>query len=217
MNIKYNTIIFDLDGTLLNTLDDLTDSVNYALSACGYPKRTREEIRKFLGNGVKVLISKAVPVGISETDMIKCLTIFQKHYSKNMQHKTRPYDGINDLLKVLKENGCKLAIVSNKFDSAVKGLCKDYFQDYIPVAIGETRDVARKPAPDTVFAALKQLDSKTEEALYVGDSEVDVKTAHNAGLKCVGVTWGFRSREVLTSEGADFIIDKPQELLDFIY
>lgn len=216
MDIKYNTFLFDMDGTLLNTLEDLTDSVNYALETCGYPKRTMDEVRSFLGNGVKVLISKSVPANTSDTDMMHCLAIYQKHYSENMESKTRPYDGINELLQVLKEKGIKLAIVSNKFDSAVKALCREYFQGYIDIAIGESENVARKPAPDGVFTALNQLSSKKEEALYVGDSEVDVKTAHNAGLKCVGVTWGFRDREILKAEGADFIIDNPLELLDFI-
>lgn len=214
--MNYNTIVFDMDGTLLNTLEDLTDSVNYALQACGYTERTLDEIQCFVGNGVRVLMNRAVPAGTSEEDIIKCLTIYREHYSKNMQHKTRPYDGINELLKSLKEKGIKLAIVSNKYDSAVKALCKDYFQDYIRIAIGESPEVVKKPAPDSVFTALEQLGAVKDEALYVGDSEVDVQTARNAGLKCIGVTWGFRDREVLATEGADIIIDKPLELLDYL-
>lgn len=214
--MKYNTIVFDMDGTLLNTLEDLTDSVNYALQICGYTKRTLDEVQRFVGNGVRVLMNQAVPAGTSEEDIVKCLTIYRKHYSENMQHKTRPYDGINELLKSLKERGIKLAIVSNKYDSAVKALCKDYFQDYIRIAIGESPEVAKKPAPDSVFTALEQLGAVKEEALYVGDSEVDVQTARNAGLKCIGVTWGFRDREVLAAEGADIIIDRPQELLEYL-
>lgn len=214
--MKYNTIVFDMDGTLLNTLEDLTDSVNYALQICGYTERTLDEVRCFVGNGVRVLMNQAVPAGTSEEDIVKCLTIYRKHYSENMQHKTRPYDGINELLKSLKEKGIKLAIVSNKYDSAVKALCKDYFQDYIQIAIGESPEVAKKPAPDSVFTALEQLGAVREEALYVGDSEVDVQTARNAGLKCIGVTWGFRDREVLAAEGADIIIDRPHELLEYL-
>lgn len=214
--MKYNAIVFDMDGTLLNTLEDLADSVNYALQICGYTERTLDEIQRFVGNGVRVLMNQAVPAGTSEEDIINCLTIYRKHYSENMQHKTRPYDGINELLKSLKERGIKLAIVSNKYDSAVKALCKDYFQDYIRIAIGESPEVAKKPAPDSVFTALELLGAVKEEALYVGDSEVDVQTARNAGLKCIGVTWGFRDREVLATEGADIIIDKPQELLDYL-
>lgn len=214
--MKYNTIVFDMDGTLLNTLEDLTDSVNYALQICGYTERTLDEVRCFVGNGVRVLMNQAVPAGTSEEDIVKCLTIYRKHYSENMQHKTRPYDGINELLKSLKEKGIKLAIVSNKYDSAVKALCKDYFQDYIQIAIGESPEVAKKPAPDSVFTALEQLGAVKEEALYVGDSEVDVQTARNAGLKCIGVTWGFRDRKVLAAEGADIIIDRPHELLEYL-
>jgi phosphoglycolate phosphatase len=214
--MKYNTIIFDMDGTLLNTLEDLTDSVNYALQICGYTERTLDEIRCFVGNGVRVLINQAVPARTSEEDVVNCLTIYRKHYSENMQHKTRPYDGINELLKSLKEKDIKLAIVSNKYDSAVKALCKDYFQDYIQIAIGESPEIAKKPAPDSVFTALEQLGAVKEKALYVGDSEVDVQTARNAGLACIGVTWGFRDREVLAAEGADIIIDRPQELLDYL-
>ncbi|QHQ62166.1 HAD-IIIA family hydrolase [Anaerocolumna sedimenticola] len=214
--MKYTTVIFDLDGTLLNTLEDLTDSVNYALGKFGYPLRTIDEIRQFVGNGVKVLINLAVPNKTSAEDTDKCLKLYRKHYSENMQNKTRPYDGITEMLKSLKEKGIKLAVVSNKYDTAVKALCNDYYKEYIEVAIGESPDVAKKPAPDSVFAALKELGSEKEDALYVGDSDVDVHTAHNAGIKCVGVTWGFRNREILKREGADYIIDKPEELLQYV-
>ncbi len=214
--MKYNTIIFDLDGTLLNTLEDLTDSVNYALNEFGYPLRTINEIRQFVGNGVKVLMDRAVPHGTSPEDTAKCLEIYRKHYSGNMQNKTRPYDGIYELLTDLKEKGAKLAVVSNKYDSAVKALCNDYYKEYIRVAIGESPEVAKKPAPDSVYAALAKLAAAKEEAVYVGDSDVDVRTAHNAGLKCIGVTWGFRNREILKAEGADYIIDKPEELLELL-
>lgn len=214
--MKYTTVIFDLDGTLLNTLEDLTDSVNYALGKFGYPLRTIDEIRQFVGNGVKVLINLAVPNKTSAEDTDKCLELYRKHYSENMQNKTRPYDGITEMLKSLKEKGVKLAVVSNKYDTAVKALCNDYYKEYIEVAIGESPDVAKKPSPDSVFAALKELGSEKEDALYVGDSDVDVHTAHNAGIKCVGVTWGFRNREILKAEGADYIIDKPEELLQYV-
>lgn len=214
--MKYNTVIFDMDGTLLDTLEDLTDSVNYALNKFGYPLRTLNEIRSFVGNGVKVLMNLSVPNGTSAEDTAKCLEIYRKNYSENMQNKTRPYEGINNLLKNLKEKGIKLAIVSNKYDSAVKALCKDYYHEFIQVAIGESQGVAKKPAPDSVYAALEQLGSSEEEAIYVGDSDVDVHTAHNAGLKCIGVTWGFRNRDILNAEGADFIIDKPEELLGYL-
>ncbi len=213
---KYDTIIFDLDGTLLDTLEDLTDSVNFALELHGYPKRSIEEIRTFVGNGVGRLIELAVPGGMDDPFYSDCLEVFRTHYSKNMQNKTAPYKGIIELLKHLKEENYKLAVVSNKFDKAVKGLVREFFGDYIQVAIGESTHISRKPAPDTVFKALEELNASLDKAVYVGDSDVDVKTANNAGIKCVGVTWGFRDREVLEKEGADYIIDLPMELLEII-
>ncbi|BCJ95142.1 phosphoglycolate phosphatase [Anaerocolumna cellulosilytica] len=212
----FHTIIFDMDGTILNTLEDLADSVNYALLQCGFPKRTLDEVRCFVGNGVQVLIDRAVPAGTNEKEKETCLSIYREYYNQNMQNKTRPYNGILELLKQLKSYNYKLAIVSNKYDSAVKSLCKEYYSDFIQVAIGESDLVGKKPAPDGVLAALKELNSSKEHALYIGDSEVDIQTAHNAGLKCVGVTWGFRTRELLLAEGADIIVDTPRELLDFL-
>ncbi len=210
---KYDTVVFDLDGTLLNTLDDLADSVNYAMHKYGFPCRELDEVRNFVGNGVGRLMELSIPDGLNNPQYEKCLADFRSHYSGNMQNRTAAYEGINELLAELKEKGYKLAIVSNKFDKAVKGLNKVYFEDYIKVAIGESEDIRRKPAPDTVFQALEELGSTTSSVIYVGDSEVDVKTAKNSGIVCVGVTWGFRGREVLKREGADFIIDKPRELL----
>lgn len=214
--MKINTVIFDLDGTLLNTLEDLTDSVNYGLTQLDYPQRTLEEINSFVGNGVKVLIEKALPAKASSKDIEQCLHIFRDHYSNNMRNKTKPYEGVCEVLKVLKEKNYRLAVVSNKFDAAVKMLCEEYFSDFIKTAIGESSNVNRKPAPDSVYRAMDVLGSKKEECIYVGDSEVDVKTAHNAGIKCIGVTWGFRGRQVLESEGSDFIVDSPKEILDVL-
>jgi phosphoglycolate phosphatase len=212
--MAYNTIIFDLDGTLLNTLEDLKDGVNYALDKLGQPARTLNEVREFIGNGVEKLIDQAVLSGTSPEDTAKCLAIFREFYANNMQNKTCPYRGILELLKELNKQNYKLAIVSNKFDTAVKALCKDYFSEFIQVAIGDSPNSARKPAPDSVYTALKELNSTPEQAIYVGDSEVDVYTAHNAGLPCVSVTWGFRSRILLESVGADILIDQPDELLN---
>ncbi|PJI09264.1 MULTISPECIES: HAD family hydrolase [Clostridium] len=216
---KYDTVIFDLDGTLLNTLDDLADSANFALSLYDLPNRTTDEVRRFLGNGVAKLIERCIPNGRQNEYYEKCLADFRKHYSKNMQNKTTPYTGIMELLGQLSEKGYKIAIVSNKFDSAVKGLNELYFNKYIKVAIGEmeSEGVAKKPAPDTVFKALKELRSTPDRAVYVGDSEVDVKTAKNSGLPCVGVTWGFRNRQILNDEGANYIIDKPEQLVEIVY
>lgn len=213
---KYDTIIFDLDGTLLNTLEDLTDSVNHALVQFEFPCRTIEEVRMFVGNGVARLIELAIPKGLNNPKYQQCLLEMRMHYSKNMQNKTSVYKGIMELLKQLSKDGYKIAIVSNKFDIAVKGLNQLYFENYIKVAIGESENISRKPAPDTVYKALEELGSTVDKAIYVGDSEVDVKTAKNSGVLSVGVTWGFRDREVLESKGADYIIDYPQELLAII-
>lgn len=214
--MKYNTIIFDLDGTLLNTLDDLKDSLNYALERHGYEMRTLEEVRRFVGNGVEKLVQRALPSHASNEEVQKCLATFKDHYKDNMQNKTRPYDGIIDLLAKLKSRNYNMAIVSNKFDAAVKALVKDYFGDYINVAIGESATVKSKPAPDSVYVALKEFGSDIKDAVFVGDSETDVKTAKNAGIPCVGVTWGFRTRDVLINEGADYIIDTPDELIKIL-
>lgn len=213
---KYDTVIFDLDGTLLDTLEDLADSVNFALSLYGFPCRRIEEIRSFVGNGVARLMELSIPDGINNSQYKKCLADFRNHYSQNMQNKTKAYKGIVELLKQLAKENYKLAIVSNKFDGAVKGLNQVYFEEYIKVAIGESEGVSKKPAPDTVFKALKKLGSFANNAVYVGDSEVDVKTAKNSGIVCIGVTWGFRNRRVLEQEGADYIIDKPEELIEII-
>ena len=212
----YDTVIFDLDGTLLNTLDDLTDSVNSALKRHGFPGRTIDEVRRFVGNGVERLMALSVPEGTEEAIYRDCLADFKKHYSGNMRSKTAPYDGIMALLKQLKEAQYKVAVVSNKFDAAVKELCRDYFGAYIDAAIGESPDTARKPAPDIVGKALLELGSAPSAAVYVGDSEVDAETAKNAGLLFIGVTWGFRSREVLERQGVSWIIDRPEELPDII-
>ena len=213
---KYDTVIFDLDGTLLNTIEDLTDSVNFALGLYGFPHKSLEKIRSFVGNGAARLIELSIPDGASNPMYEKCFVDFRNHYSMNMRNKTDAYEGIMELLRQLLEKKYKIAIVSNKFDTAVKELNKIYFEKYIKVAIGESEKVSKKPAPDTVFKALEELGSVTDKSVYVGDSEVDVKTAKNAGVICVGVTWGFRNRKVLEQNGADYIIDTPQELLKII-
>jgi len=212
MNSPYRTAVFDLDGTLLDTLDDLADSVNFALALNGMPQRSREEVRRFVGNGVARLIHLAVPEGTDAAQEAKCLAEFQAHYLKNMEHKTAPYPGVLELLEALADAGVARAVVSNKFDGAVKGLCRGYFGARIPVAIGESQQVARKPAPDTVFRALAELGADPAGAVYIGDSDVDIQTARNAGLPCISVSWGFRSRDFLTEHGAEPIVDTIAEL-----
>lgn len=211
--MNYNTVIFDLDGTLLNTLDDLCDSTNYALSSHGLPVRTLSEVKSFVGNGVRLLIERAVPSGTSIETIDSVYHTFKDYYKDHMKDKTGPYDGIIQLLTRLKERNVRTAIVSNKYDAAVKQLASDYFDGLVMEAIGESPLIPKKPAPDSVFAALDRLNSTKEHCLYVGDSDVDMKTAHNAGVTGVGVTWGFRDRDCLISNGAVHIIDEPMELL----
>ena len=211
-----NTIIFDLDGTLLNTLEGLKNSTNFALKKFNSPEITLEQTRSFVGNGVRKLIERAIPNGEQNPDFEKCLNTFKEHYSKTMYQKTVAYDGIEDMLTELKKRGVKTGVVSNKFDTAVKELCKNYFDGLIIVAIGESPNVRKKPAPDSVLKAMKILGAKPENTLYVGDSDLHIQTAKNSNLKSVGVTWGFRDRELLEKEGADFIINTPCELLELI-
>ena len=214
--MKYNTVIFDLDGTLLNTLDDLCDSLNDILVGKGYSPTSIKDVKGFVGNGVRNLVRLSVPEHCSEDEVTIIMEEFMEHYSHNMQNKTRPYNGIMELLLDLSRYNYKIAIVSNKFDTAVKSLSRTYFGNLIPVAIGESTEIKRKPAPDSIFTAIKELGSDITKTVLVGDSETDVQTAKNAGIPCIGVTWGFRSREVLRSAGADYLIDTPRELLTLI-
>jgi len=214
--MKYNTVIFDLDGTLLNTLDDLRDSLNDTLSSKGFSPRTIEDVKRFVGNGVRNLVRLSIPESCSEEDVTEVLAEFKDNYKNNMQNKTRPYNGIMELLLDLHRYNFKLAIVSNKYDSAVKTLARTYFGNLISVAIGETPEIKRKPSPDSIFRAIKELGSDLETTVLVGDSETDIQTAKNAGIACIGVTWGFRCRDVLRNEGADYIIDTPKELLTLL-
>ncbi len=211
-------VIFDLDGTLLNTLEDLCDSTNYALSEFGYPSRTLEEVRTFVGNGVRKLIERAIPDGVANPNLESCLEVFKKHYAENMYNKTSPYDGVLEMLKDLRLKGIHTAVVSNKFDEAVKNLCKKYFGELVQVAIGEdeANGVRKKPAPDSVFRAMSELQVNIDNVIYVGDSETDVQTAKNAEIDCIGCIWGFRDRDVLVREGAKYIISEPAQILEIV-
>lgn len=207
-----DTIVFDLDGTLLNTLDDLMDSVNFALARYGYAPRSYDEVRRFVGNGVRKLVERALPEGHKDR-ADEALQVFSAHYDKNKNNKTAPYDGIVDMLHAVKAAGFKTAIVSNKYERAVIELSQTVFGGYIDVSVGERAGVAPKPAPDGVFTALEALHTDPRDAVYVGDSDVDVATARNAGLKMIGVTWGFRDRALLESLGADRIVERPADIL----
>ena len=211
----YKTFIFDLDGTLLDTIGDLAASVNYALRTNGMPEHSTDDVRRFVGNGVRLLMERAVPDGAANPFFDDAFADFRQHYMVHSLDTTRPYDGIPETLAELKSRGCRLAVVSNKFMSATQELIRHFFPDTIEVAIGEheAEGIRKKPAPDTVFAALKQLGVGKEDAVYVGDSDVDILTARNSGLPCISVLWGFRDRDFLIQHGAKTLISAPHELL----
>ena len=212
---SFSTYIFDLDGTLLDTLGDLAASVNYALRTHGMPEHSVDDVRRFVGNGVRKLMERAVPDGADNPRFDAAFATFRQHYMAHSLDTTRPYEGIPEALEALKARGCHLAVVSNKMMAATQALCHHFFPDTIEVAIGEDEaaGIRRKPAPDTVFAALKALGVGKEDAAYVGDSDVDIQTARNAGLPCISVLWGFRDRDFLISHGAQTFITHPAELL----
>ncbi len=207
-----NTVIFDLDGTLLNTLGDLTDATNYALTQYGYPVRTEEEIRSFVGNGIRLLVKRALPDGADDGVVEKVLEKFKEYYEAHLADRTVPYEGIDELLERLRAEGYRLAIVSNKADFAVQILRERYFAESIPLAVGETAGVPKKPAPDSLYSIMERLGSSPEESVYVGDSAVDIETARNAGVDCISVTWGFCSVGFLLSKGAGITAKKPDEI-----
>ena len=204
-------ILFDLDGTLLNTLEDLLDATNYALELCGYPRRTLSELRRFVGNGAENQIRMSLPEGASPEEVQRVLKIYKPYYTEHCQVKTRPYDGILEALAVLKEK-YPIAVVSNKPDAAVKALCAELFPCIF--ALGEAPDCPRKPAPDMVFKACRAIGADT--CVYVGDSEVDVRTAKNAGVPCLSVLWGFRDREEIEAAGGEHFCEKPIDLIEKI-
>lgn len=209
----YNTYIFDLDGTLLSSLADLAASCNYALRTNGMPERTLDEVRRFVGNGVKKLMERATPNGLQNPLFDKTLADFRQHYMKHNLDTTCPYEGVMPMLEELQRRGKKVAVVSNKFYAATQELCHHFFGDLVTVAIGEREDIRKKPAPDTVIEALRQLNATAEESVYIGDSDVDIDTARNAGMPCISVLWGFRDKEFLIEHGATTLVATPQEIL----
>ena len=221
----YNTFIFDLDGTLLDTLQDLADSVNYALRQHHMPEHSVDDVRQFVGNGVRRLMEQAIPDGAANPHFEATFATFRQYYMLHSLDTTKPYDGIPELIHELKERGCQLAVVSNKMMAATQQLVGHFFPE-IDVAIGEheAEGIRKKPAPDTVIAALQQLEvgqqpkanSQKSKAVYVGDSDVDIATAHNAGLPCISVLWGFRNRDFLLAHGATTLIEKPSDILTFL-
>lgn len=210
------TVLFDLDGTLLNTLTDLSNSVNFALKAHELPERTVQEIRAFLGNGIRNLIEKSVPFNTSVEVLDKVFQSFKTYYLKHGLDYTTPYVGIMPLLEKLKKESFKMAIISNKVDAAVQQLNSQFFADYMDIAVGEKPNVKRKPAPDSVLFAIEALGAQPDTTLYIGDSEVDYETARAASVKCVLVTWGFRDERDLKLLKSDFYANSPEELYNII-
>jgi phosphoglycolate phosphatase len=213
--MTYGAYIFDLDGTLLDTLGDLAASVNYALRMHGMPEHTMDDVRRFVGNGVRKLMERAVPGGASNPEFEAAFATFRQHYMAHSLDTTKPYEGIPEMLEALRARGCRLAVVSNKMMAATQDLCRHFFPDTIEVAIGENEaeGIHKKPAPDTVFEALRQLGIGQERAVYVGDSDVDIETARNSGLPCISVLWGFRDRDFLIQHGAKTFISAPSDLI----
>ena len=216
-DMRYDTVIWDMDGTLLNTLDDLHLAVNHALCVHGFQLREREEVRRLLGNGVKKLVAGVVPGGEDNVRFSEVLSTFKSYYVEHCRDNTRPYDGIPETLYVLKQMGVRMAVVSNKLQAGVDELYDAHFRDTIDVAVGERPGMARKPAPDMVRLALQELGADAAaRAVYIGDSEVDLATARNSALDCISVTWGFRDREWLVSQGAVMLADSPADIVDLI-
>ncbi len=209
-------ILFDLDGTLLDTLDDLTAAVNVALGEFGYPLRTKAEVRRFVGNGVRRLMEQAVPAGTSSQDFEPCFERMRSYYAGHNAEKTAPYEGVLALLQTLKERGIPMALVSNKPDGPVAQLADIHFPGIFSVTVGDQPGLERKPAPDMPLLALERLGLQREDVVYVGDSDVDFRTARNTGVPIVSVSWGFRDREVLEALGPDYLIDRPEQLLELV-
>lgn len=213
--MRYETYIFDLDGTLLDTLGDLAASVNYALRSHGMPEHSLDDVRRFVGNGVRRLMERAIPEGAANPLFDETFATFRQYYMAHSLDTTRPYDGIPETLAELRRRDCHIAVVSNKMMAATVELCRHFFPDTVEVAIGEheAEGIRKKPAPDTVFAALRQLGVGKERAVYVGDSDVDIQTAANADIPCISVLWGFRDKDFLIQHGAKTFVSAPQELL----
>ena len=214
MKLTKRYAIFDLDGTLLDTLDDLTDSMNYMLGKHNFPLRTRNEVRNFVGNGVRKLVERAIPTEYKADDEFidKFYNDFSLYYNSHSDVKTSPYPGTLDMLDKLLENGFDIAIVSNKIDSAVKSLSAKFFGERIKSAIGEKPSIRHKPEPDMVFMAMEEMGADKENSIYIGDSEVDIQTAKNAGIPCISVLWGFKDRKFLEDSGATVIVESMEEL-----
>ena len=210
--MKYKAVLFDMDGTVLDTLGDLAAAVNHTLREFSMPERSIAEVAAALSNGAAYLIAHTVPDGTPKELTDKVLAAYALYYDAHCDILTGPYDGIVPLMEKLRDKGVKLAVISNKQDTAVKPLAEKYFPGLLEIAVGESAEVRRKPNPDAVLAALRHIGVEREDAIYVGDTEVDLQTARNAGMECASVDWGFRTREQLVEIGAEHIFDTVQEL-----
>ena len=214
--MKYKGVIFDLDGTILSTLDDLADSLNFALKKNKLPERRIEEVRAFVGNGIRRLIERGVPENSPVEVVDRVHKDFTEHYKIHCADKTKAYDGVLDMLERLKKQGIKLSVLSNKADYAVVDLCKKYFDGLFDAVAGEKTGIPKKPAPDGVYAIAGQMGVDIKDCVYIGDSEVDIVTANNSGLPCISVDWGFRDRQVLVDAGAKIIVSTTNDLFNEI-
>ena len=214
MSYRYRLAIFDLDGTVLDTLDDLADSVNAVLAANGYPTHTKQTVCSFVGNGIKKLIERAVPNGIAVAEVARVLSAFEAYYALHCADKTAPYEGISEMLASLRAAGVKTAVLSNKADFATQALCRDYFPGMFDVVAGEREKegIPKKPAPDALFAIMKQCGATAADTVYIGDSDVDILTAANAGVDAILVSWGFRDEAFLRERGAKTVVHTAKEL-----
>lgn len=214
--MKYKLVIFDLDGTILDTLEDLAITMNHVLAENGMPVRSDDEIRLFTGNGIRHLVKNSAENGADESTIEKMFNEFNEYYRVHCYDHTRPYEGVIECMEALKKNGTGVAVVSNKADYAVQGLCSRFFEGRYDFAVGEKKNVRRKPYPDSVLQVLEIMGIRGEDAVYIGDSEVDIKTAANAGIDEIAVDWGFRSEEHLREQGACLIAHTPQELMELL-
>lgn len=214
--MKYTTIIFDLDGTLLNTLADLAAATNHALAEHKLPQRTTDEVRRFVGNGIRKLIERAVPADTPAKLHEEVFASFNRYYKQHCADSTRPYEGVPQLLQQLRAAGCRTAIVSNKADYGVQTLAKQYFDGQLDAACGERAGIAKKPAPDMLLAIMRQLKAEPASTIYIGDSDTDLDTARNAGVPCIGACWGFRGRAFLEAHGAKLLAENVSDIWKLI-
>lgn len=214
--MKYKAVIFDMDGTILNTLEDLKNAINYSLRQFGMPERSLEEVRMFVGNGIRKLVERAVPSGTSEEKIAQVFDVFLEYYEIHSADNTSPYPGILELVEKLKKSGIKTAVSTNKADVPAQELGREYFNGIFDLIVGQQDGLKVKPAPDSVNKILSILDIQKKDAIYIGDSDVDVQTAKNSGLDFIGVSWGFRGREFLEKNGAKNIVDNANEILDLV-